>query len=113
MQATFQAVVSNSPVVLYQGDNLRTLVISRFILSNSDNATENVSVYLVPPGGTASINNAVIHLVKLAGNSYLEGQGGFVVPPKYSVQVQAASPALVVATVSGDLSANPVILNAS
>lgn len=110
MQATFQAVISNVAVVLYQGDNLRTLVVTRFILSNSGNNPENVSVFLVPPGGTPTINNAVIHQVKLSANTYIEGQGGFVVPPQYSVQVQCTDPAVVVATLSGDLAVIPIIV---
>ena len=107
MQVTYQCVVGNSATLLYQGNNLQTFITSRFILSNSDTGTTNASLYLVPPNGTPSINNAVIYLYKVASNSFVEGQGGFVVPPKYSLWATATSGNIVVATVSGELSTNP------
>jgi hypothetical protein len=48
----------------------------------------------------------VIHLVKITGNSYIEGQGGFIIPPQYSVYVQSTTNNDVVATMSGTLSAS-------
>ena len=104
MQATYQCVAAGAPTVLYKGDPLFTLVVSHFIISNADaNGSDTISIYLVPPGGASSINNAVIHLVKLAASSYIEGTGGFVVPPGYTVMAQASQPSVMVCTVSGEI----------
>lgn len=108
MLVTYQNVAGATPTNLYVGNNIQTLIVLRFIISNSDsNNSDTVSVYLVPPGGVASINNAVIHGVKIAASSYIEGSGGFVVPPKWSIQTQSSSPAVVVCTLSGELTGNP------
>lgn len=103
MKVSYQCIAGSSPTVLYQGNNLQTLVVSSFIISNSDAGNINVSIFLVAPGGTPSIGNAVVYLVKLAGNSFQQGGGGFVVPPQYSLQVQASGSNVVVATIGGEL----------
>jgi hypothetical protein len=107
-KATFQCLCGNSatPTLLYKGDFIQTFQVEHFILSNSDNGNANVSVYLVPPGASPAIANAVIHLVKITGNSYIEGAGGFIIPPQYSVYVQSTTNNDVVATMSGTLSAS-------
>lgn len=99
-------VAGGSATLLYSGDPIRTLIADSFIISNSDAGNANVSLYLVKPGDSPSINNAVVHLVKLAGNSYIQGNGGFVVPPSYKVYVQSTSTNLVIATLGGTLGVN-------
>lgn len=104
MQVTYQCVAGDTPTVLYKGDPLRTLVVSHFIVSNADaNGSDTISLFLVPPGGSSSINNAIIHLVKISASSYIEGNGGFVVPPGYTVTAQASQPSVMVCTVSGEV----------
>jgi hypothetical protein len=106
MKVSLQTVVGNSPTLLYQGNNLQTLVVTNFIMSNADAGNANVSIFLVAPGTSPAITDAVIHLVKLSGNTYIQGNGGFVVPPKFAVYVQSTSNNLVVATIGGDLLVN-------
>jgi hypothetical protein len=106
MKVSFQVVCGNAPTLLYQGNNLQTLVVTNFIVSNSDAGNANISIFLVAPGASPAITDAVIHLVKLSGNTYIQGNGGFVVPPKYAVYVQSTTNNLVIATIGGDLLVN-------
>lgn len=107
MFATYQVVAGVNPTVLYKGDNIRTLITSRFIISNSDSGNDKVSVYLVPPNGVAAITNAVIYQYQISQFNYIEGVGGFVVQPGWSLQVQCTTGGVLVCTISGELAGNP------
>lgn len=103
MKVSYQCLVANSPTLLYQGNNLQALVVTNFLVSNSDAGNVNISIYLVPPGGSPGISNAFLITYKLAGNSFIQGSGGFVVQPTYAVYVEASTNHLVTASISGDL----------
>ena len=108
MLKTFQAVATLVPATLYQGDNIQTLVVLRFIIANTDtNNQDFVNVYLVAPGGTPALTNAIIANVKIAAGTYIEGSGGIVVPPKWRIMVSSNNNPLIICTMSGELTGNP------
>ena len=106
MKVSYQCLVADSPTPLYTGDNIQTLVVTSFVVSNSDNGTIDISIYLVAPDGSPGISNAFLTTYKLAGNSFIQGAGGFVVKPKYKVYVEASTNNKACASISGDLLAS-------
>jgi len=93
-------------VLLVKTDNIQTFEVTRFIISSQSGGSTTVSVYLVPPGGTAVNTNAVLLGYKLGANNYIEGTGGFVLPPGgWAIYVSCDTGNACVFTVSGNLSA--------
>lgn len=88
-------------------DSIRTFVTSRFLLSTSTANKTTLSVYLVAPSAAPNPTNALLLNYQLAGNSFLEGQGGFVVPAGgWAIWVSCDTGNGAVFTVSGDLIVN-------
>jgi hypothetical protein len=108
IKATYQVfdTASGPPVLLVKTDNIRTFVVTDFIISSSSGNQTTVSVFLVPPGGVAAQSNAVLNGYKIAANSYIEGKGGFVLQPGgWAIYVSCDTGSACSFTVSGDLGA--------
>jgi hypothetical protein len=93
-------------VLLVKTDNIRTFVVTDFIVSSQSGGQTTVSMFLVPPGDTPQNTNAIILGFKLGANAFAEGKGGFVLQPGgWSIWVSCDTGSACVFTVSGDLSA--------
>jgi hypothetical protein len=103
---------ANAAQKIFQSDNIQSLVVSNFLISNLGNANAAVSVYLFPPKVVPTNTSAdnvygVILGYSLSANNYIEGHGGFVVlPGGYSVWVNCDKGNAAVFSISGDLGAN-------
>lgn len=95
------------PVLLFKTNSIQTFVVSHFLISTGTANKTTVSVYVVPPGAAAGPTNAVLLSYQLAGNNYVEGAGGFVIPAGgWSVYVSCDVGNSSVFTLSGDLIVN-------
>lgn len=108
MKVTYQIFdTAGGPAVsLFKTDNIQSFECTSFVVSSSSGNQTTVSVFLVPPGGVASANNAVLNGYKIAANNYIEGKGGFVVPAGgWSIYVSCDTGSACAFTLSGNLGA--------
>lgn len=83
MAATFSTILTARADAYFEIEGLW--------VANVTNAAHSYSICLVPSGGTATIANALAWEIALPANTvdYAVGAAGMLVPPGYTVQVDA------------------------
>jgi len=98
-----QAAIGTALATLYTVPVASTLLIKDFDICNTTAAAINITVYLVPSGGTAGANNTIVPTYSLPANALMQWAGTQVLNVGDFIQVIASAVGCTI-NMSGGLS---------
>lgn len=93
--------LTNAFQTLYQNNNVLSLTVSIFRITNVTAGAITVSMCYVPPGGTANAANAVIWDFSVPANNFIEFGKGDIIDPSVSIQAKASANNSITVKLSG------------
>ena len=84
-----QDVFTTSYKVIYRAPSNARVYIKDISIANISGGPINISVFIVPAGTTISSYNALLYLVTVAKNSYLQWTGTQILNPNDSLQISS------------------------